>query len=337
MALDLIRSGKSSFPRSKNGNGATNINNGVISIELDKTWLVDEYTLRVVVAQAFAVAPSSSDVRRFFSKVALLVDKGDGQKMNFHAAYDLARLTENAPSPVVALGTPSSAEFMFDLHNAMDEAIGGMSTALLSGKYSSLTLELTIAPDANNGFIGGTTPDVATYSIEVMPNELREQTPPDRGDTASGWGVAEHIPKQQANITGGVGGAEVDMPLTAGSLVRFIIMHGFDAATFGNLTDAIFNNGARISLEVDGHKYFENTALSAIKQRNVVKRTVVGGGVCVLDFGDDPRGWLDLRHAKEPKARLSIPASGSLPAAWRIEYCQDAAKGMENLEGVLRA
>lgn len=337
MALDLLRRGKMCFPRNKTGSGATNINNGVIQIELEKAWLVEEHVVRVQVSQGFTGVPTSFDIRRFFSKVQLLVDHGEGMKMNFHAAYDLARVTENVPAPIVALAATSTADFTFDIHHANDGAIGELVSSVLSGKYSTLTLELTINPDANNGFIGGTVPLVATYSVEVMPLQMRVQTPTDRGNTGEGWGIVEHIYKQQANLSGGVAGGEFDMKLTSGGLNRFIILHAFDAASFGNLTDAVYLNGARISLEVDGFKYFENTALSTIKQRNFVMRNISSTGVVVLDFGDDPQGWCDLRHVKEPVIKLSIPASASLPAAWRLEYCQDYSKGMELLEGALNA
>lgn len=336
-ALDLIRHGRSNFPRANNGSGATNINNGIINIPLDKVWLVDEYVVRVQVSQAFTGVPTSYDVRRFFSKMQLIVDTGEGWKGNFHAIYDLGRLTENVPAPVVTLAATSTADFTFDLHMGLDEAVGELVSALLTGKYSSLSLELTLNPDANNGFIGGTVPLVASYTVEVMPNELRDQTPMVRNDTSSGFGIVEQAVKQLSNITGGVSGVELDSNLTAGGKVRFIFLHCFDAATFGNLTDAVLLNGARISFESNGAKHYDNTSLSAIKQRNFSMRSLSAAGVIVLDFGDDPHQWPDLRNVKEPKFHLTIPASANLPAAWRIEICQVDARGLEKLDGPLRA
>jgi hypothetical protein len=329
--------GRRAFPRSKTGSGATNLNGGVIHIDLDRVWLINRYTIAVTISQGFTGVPTSSDVRRFFTQAQLIVDKGDGQKMNFYAAYDLARLNRAAPAPVVALAATSTATFMFDLHAQNDSAIGDLVTSLLTGKYSTLALELTVAPDANNGFIGGTVPQVATYSVEVMPHELRDQTPGKRDDVSSGWGQAERAVKQQTSVATTVNGLEYDAILTAGGKTRFVTIHGFDAAVFGNPTDAIFNNGARITMEVDGFKYFDNTLLSAIRQSNVVDRTVPNVGMVLLDFGDDPHGWVDMRNAKDIKFHLSIPASGNLPAAGRLEICQDYTKGMENLQDALRS
>lgn len=335
--LNLIRRGRRAFPRSKSASGATNINNGVISIDLEKVWLVNEYTIRVAVAQSFTGVPTSSDVRRFFSKIQLSVDKGEGINANFHTLYDISRLTEKAPSPVVTLAAASTAEFSFEIHGSNDGAIGDIVTSWLTGKYSTLTLELTLASKADNGFIGGTVPLEASYNVEVLPSELRDQTPADRSDNSGGWGVAEHYIKQQASISGGVAGFEGDLPLTAGGKVRFIPLHAFNAASGGTLTDAVFLNGARVSMEIDGFKHYDNTPLSSLREYNFRTRNMPASGLVVLDFGDDPKGWPDLRNVKEPKVKLSIPASANLPAAWRIEYAQDATKGLELLQGALNA
>ena len=336
-ALNLIRMGRRAFPRSKTGSGASNINGGVIHIDFDRVWLVNRYTIAVSVAQAFTGIPISSDVRRFFTQAQLIVDKGQGQKMSFYDAYDLARLNKQVPAPVVVLGANSTATFLFDLEGFNDGAVGDLVTSWLTGKYSSLALELTVAPDANNGFIGGTVPLEANYQVEVMPHELRDQTPANRGDMTSGWGVAERSIKPQTTQAVGVNGGEFDVNLTAGGKCRFVSIHAFDAAAYGNPTDAIFNNGGRITMEVDGFKYFDNTALSSIKQANVSDRNMPAVGMILLDFGDDPHGWVDMRSAKDIKFHLSIPASANLPAAGRLEFAQDYTLGLENLKGALQA
>jgi hypothetical protein len=335
--LNLIRLGRRAFPRSKTGSGSTALNGGIIHMDLDRVWLVNQYQISVSIAQAFTGVPTSVDVRRFFSQMQLIVDKGDGQKMSFHAAYDLARINNQPPAPVNVLAAASTCNFVFEVNLQNDGAIGDIVTAALTGKYSTLALELTIAPDATNGFIGGTVPLVAQYQVEVMPREMRDQTPLQRDDMSSGWGVAEHAAKQQANVPVTVGGLEYDCVLTAGGKMRYVQMHGFDAASFGNLTDAIWNNGARISMEVDGFKYYDNTLVTAIKQSNVADHNVAPTGYVLLDFGDDPHGWQDQRNAKDIKFHLSLPASANLPAAGRIEFCQDYTKGLENLKGALKS
>lgn len=335
--LNLIRMGRRAFPRSKTGSGATNINGGVIHIDIDRVWLVNRFTIAVSVAQSFTGVPSSSDVRRFFTSAQLIVDKGEGQKMTFYQLYDLARINKQAPAPVVVLAANSTAVFLFDLHAQNDGAIGDLITSLLSGKYSTLALELTIAPDATNGFIGGTVPQVATYSVEVMPHEMRDQTPPKRDDQSGGWGIAERVIKNQSVILTTQAALEQDVILTSGGRCRYVTIHAFDAGSYGNPTDAIFNNGARISMEVDGFKYYENTLLSAIKQSNVNDRNIPATGMVLLDFGDDPHGWPDMRNAKDIKFHLSIPASANMPAAGRLEIGQDYTKGLELLHGELVA
>jgi len=339
MHLDLIRKARQAFPRSKTGNGATNLQNGVIHIDLDRTWLLEKLAVVVTVTQGFTGAPTSSDVRRFFSQMQILVDQGNGMKANFAAAYDLFRLLKpQAPAPVVVLGAASSATFTFEINFAQLLAIGSLSTALLSGRYATLALELTVAPDANNGFIGGTVPQVAQYSVECMPFEMRDQTPASRGDQGSGWGVAERVLKQQANLPITQNGGEFDIILSSGGKTRFVVMHCFDAATYGNLTDAIINNGARLSMELDGFKHYENTLLSAVKLVNIQDRGAMPAtGVVLMDFGDDPKQWADMRRAKDIKFHLSVPASANLPASGRIEICQDYTVGLERLRGALAA
>lgn len=338
MSLDIIRKAVRTMIRSKTGSGATNVNGGVITIPLSKNFLTDEYRVNVMISQSFAVAPSSSDVRRFFKSIQLVVDKGEGIKLNGHAAYDLARLTEKAHTPTVVLGTPSTCEFSFELHGKNDGAIGGLATSWLTGKYGTLDLVLEINPDATNGFIGGTTPGVATYDIEVYPSEYRTMTPFVRDDVeGSGWGISEHCGVMLSNIRGDVSGYAQEHAVKGGNKTRFIIMHAFDAASGGNLTDAVFRNGARVSMTVGDLVIYANTKLSELQKQLEAERDIALTGVCVLDAGDDPNGWWDLRNVKEQKLDINIPASANLPAAWRLEIAQDYSRDLESLHEALRS
>lgn len=337
--MDNIRRGIVTRRRSKTGSGSTAINGGIITIPLDLTWLVESTRVLVSVAQAFTGAPTSYDVRRFFKKAQFVVSDGDGFKLNFHAAYDLSRLAEMGVAPVVSLGTSATAKFSFAFHHAMNASINGMITCLLSGKYSNLALELTVADDATNGFIGGTTPLVATYGVEVYPSEYRNMTPVHRGDQAQGWGCASHHAAQLSTISGGVAGVDQDVLLKSGNKTRYMIMHAFDAASNGSLTDAVFANGAMVSMEVNGYPIYDNTSLMYVREHMVNKNNFLSAGVIVLDAGSDPHQWWDFRHEKSPKIRVNIPASASLPAAWRLEIAQDYVIGMNDarIPAALRA
>lgn len=328
MGMDNIRRGIVTRRRSKTGSGASNINGGIITIPLDLTWLVESTRVMVSVAQSFTGVPTSYDVRRFFKKVQFVVSDGDGFKLNFHACYDLSRLAEMVVAPVVTLGAASTAKFSFAFHHAMNASINGMITSLLSGKYSNLAIEITLADDATNGFIGGTVPTVATYGIEVYPSEYRNMTPHNRASQAEGWGCAVHDAVQLSSLAGGVSGIDQDVLLKPGNKTRYIIMHAFDAASNGNLTDAVFANGANVSMEVNGYPIYDNTNLMYIREHVANKNNFVSAGVIVLDAGNDPLQWWDLRADKQPKIRINIPASANLPAAWRLEIAQDYAVGL---------
>lgn len=324
------------FAKSVSGSGAFAQNGGVIVIPLNKTFLTSEYDCDISIAQVHAGAqPTSSDVRRMFKSVQLVADKGDGVKLNFHAAYDIARFTnETAQMAVVELGAApggtSTVRAGFKLNGLNDGAIGGMVAAWLAGKYSSLELRFELNPDTNTCFIGGVGPAAAAYSVDVYPHEYRDQTPANRGDTSSGWGVVEHSAVMLAGISGGVAGVPShQLSLKCGNKTRFLVLHAFDAAAYGNLTDAVFANGATVSLNIDGKLIYNNTSMMAIKGDNLNCRRFQQTGAAVLDAGNDPRGWFDLRQVKDQKLDIAIPASANLPVAWRIEVAQDYTLGLE--------
>lgn len=336
MSLDLIRTGLLTRVKSVSGSGGAAVNGGVISIPLNKTFLTERFYCDVQIAQAFTGVPTSSDVRRAFKSVALVADKGDGVKLNFHAAYDLARVVDVQLQSYVTLAASSTARFGFELNGLNENAIGGLISAWLCGKYSSLELKFELNPDANTCFIGGTVPQAATYQVDVYPYEYRDMTPQqDRGATSGGWGVVEHSGVMLSTMLGNVSGLTTasQVGLKSGNKTRFLMLHAFDAASFGNLTDAPFLNGATVSLNIDGKTIYNNTSLAAIKDENASRRNFSQVGALLLDAGDDPLGWWDLRAVKDQKVEFAFPASANYPAAWRIEVAQDYTRGLELLQG----
>lgn len=320
-----------------NGSGTASSNNGQIKVDLNKDFLTSEHSVSVAVSQTFGtLAPTSSDVRRFFSKLELVTNEGTIFTAPFDLVYDIMRFTELSSAPIIAPGAgggaAATAGFSFNLHHAMDEAHTDLMTALQTANFSTIALVLTVAADNNNGFIGGTgTLGVANYTVSVDAYQLADQKFSGRSaaDRASIlYGKARHWFKAMSEKSAAVSAAsQQEVLLDTGNRTRFISMHTYNTTSGVNvLTDSIVD---KVSLNVNGVDYLANASFANQRQRNIGDRGFNQVGVAIFDFGEDPAGWIPLEHVNT--AKLLYSTLGTAPAGWLVRVGQDYATGLEAL------
>ena len=289
-----------------------------ITMVLNKDYLVSEFVLKLAVTQGFATtAPTSSDVRDFIDEVSLEVSGGaqSGKVFTLTGAqfYDLGRLTESAPAPVVSLGATSTAVFSNEAHMEMDGLDYDLHTALRSSDYSTITMRISFNADTANGFKGGVigagAAAVYTASVEAYcyPS-MTPKTPEDKAAVTQG-SLAHRTDAQTLAIA--ATGNQADIRLKTGNLTRFIAFHTRNGA--GALTDGIIGN-LRLSVAgVDGD--VRDIPFTSVQAENAVKRSLALTGVGVLDFGDSLAGLLDLSQVNEAKIQWDALATGSIEIA----------------------
>lgn len=331
--IGATRLKKPPFSRRKVGaaSGGVAIANGQISIELPKSLLVEEHIVSVFVSQVFATtAPTSSDVRRFFSKVELQSSNGTTVSLDGHQFYDFARFTEASSAPSVtygvAGGAAAEARFSVDLHHIMDEAVCDLVSALRGGnELSSLTLVLTPAPDAANGFVGGVAPAAAAYTVTVEERALPKLSGKTQADRDMiGYGKAIHNQMSIGEIIGGAAVTNQSFKLKCLGKTRFVMLHT-TSVTGGALADGIIDT---ISWSVPGHDFFVGAKAFDLKQDNIKKRGFNQTGVIVLDLGDDPEQWANLSGLGD--ILVTVTTLSTAPASWRVTAAQDYVIGLEH-------
>lgn len=310
-----------------NANGAVLTNGGQIRIPLNKDFLAVMHRLNVSVSQTWGTnAPSSSDVRRFFSRIELVSNEGSHYSSDFHQFYDAMRYTERASAPVVALGAgggaAATAKFSVNMHHAMHATLADLVTALQTSGFSTLDLVLTISPDASNGFIGGTgVVGAAAYTVGVDSIELPDmsgQTKEQRDGIV--FGKARHYlksMKEVASASAAVSNEEV--VLKTGGKTRFIFLHSYNTTgAIPTLANGIID---KITLDFGGRTYFGSIEATSIQQENVAVRDFNQTGVYVIDMGKNPKGWLDMENVNEIK--LLYSTLSTKPAGWKVTVAQD--------------
>ncbi len=284
-----------------------------VTLVLNKDYLLSELTVKIAAAQTWGVAPSSSDVRDFIKEISLEVSGGkqSGKVFTLDGAqfYDLARLTESAPAPVVVLGANSSALFSSEAHLELDGCNYDLHTALRTGDYSTITMRLTFNADNANGFKGGGgAVGVASYTVSVEAQCYPSMTPTTEAEKASvsQGSLAHRIDSQALAIP--ATGNQADIRLKTGTINRFVMFHTRNAG--GALADGIIGN-IRLSMAgVDGD--VRDLPFTSIQAENAVKRGLALTGVGVIDFGDDLAGFLDASKVNELKIQWDALALGSV-------------------------
>lgn len=313
--------------------GATNIDSGVINIDLPRVNLVSEHVLDIAVSQTWGTnPPSSSDVRRAFSKVELVSDLfGTLISSDFHQAYDNARFNENTPVPVAAYGAGSGAaatlRFPFDLHHIADGATLDLLTALQTSEHGSLRLSLTLADKANGPFIGGTgTAGEITATINVKEHSYRALSGKSVRSGSFIYGKAhKEFKALEASSSASAAASDHEIKLLGGKKLRALYLHAFDTTGTATLANAILDKIT--SLEIGGVEYCQNVSAELLQQENISDRSFNQAGVYVISFGDDPAGWPTI--AKGEEVILKFAKRASSPAGWKITVAQDSAVNLE--------
>ena len=312
-----------------NASGAVLTNNGQVRLDLNKDFLVGEHQINVSVAQSFTGVPTSSDVRRFFSKAELVSNEGTIFTCDFHQLYDQSRFTEMMAFPIVSLAAASTAQFSFNLHHNNDESLFDILSALQTANFSTLALLLTVSPDAQNGFIGGTVPLAATYTIGVDSKEFPNMSLSDRAArNAQVYGKARHYFKAMAEKAASLSAASnQEVLLESGGRTRFVFLHSYNTtAAIPVLANGIVD---KISLSLAGVDYMGMIDFKNLQQENIAQRGFNQVGVAVIDMGENPKAWIPMENINE--AKLKYSTLGTAPAGWKVTVGQDFTVGLREL------
>ena len=227
--------------------------------------------------------------------------------------------TEQSDAPQVTLAAASTADFIFALHHANDFCLYDMMSAIDAAKLNTFDLVIQFAPDANNGFIGGTVPLATAYTVTVRNSNYPGMLLAKDGTPNKFVEALRHIFETQsvAGVAGGGSTAPL-LRLTAGNKTRFISIHAFDTTGANPVpSDAIV---AALRLNINGQER-RITDFNTQQKRNMADRMFYIKGCAILDFGNDEAGFLDLRGVAEPY--LSWDIAAGVPAGWRVDFGQD--------------
>ncbi len=295
---------------------------GAVSrIPLNKDSLVAEHALLVNVSQTFAGAPTSFEAGRAIKALRVETDKGTLVRASGAALYELARLTEGAGRETSTLGTTSTAQFLLDVHYENDDAKRDLATAIEAHKMSQFDLVIEWADDADNCFIGGTTPGAASYTCEVVSRDYPDLK--DVGefeDTAHfGTGQFAHLVEEQV-AEGTTAGKQPAIRLMVGGNTRFIGLVAEDVSG-GSYVGRVDNLITDVSLVIGGRER-RKVPFQYLRHDNAAKRGYNVNGVAFMDWGDDELGFLNLEDAAEALLEVTT-ASVSGVTNWRIRVVQD--------------
>lgn len=270
-----------------------------IRIPLKRDSLVAELKVNCTLSQVFAVAPTASDIRRAFKTVS--IESGDGERLvnvPFHVIYDMGRLTENGSSSTIALGTPSTAVFNFEIHFEADGAKYDALSFFRTKNLSDLVLVLTQADDASGVFTGGTTPGAQTTSVVVTAEEYPDML----ADPA--WGSMRQILRAESTASE-TGTGDKTVKLRGRNGTRFVMIHAFDTSgATPTPSDALLTN---ITIQ-QGERIKKKTRYTTLKGDNLAKRGFNVVGCVVIDQGDDETSYLDFTDASDVDLVLTVAA-----------------------------
>lgn len=271
-------------------------------LPLKRDSLLAELIIHVSLSQVFAVAPTASDVRRAFKSIS--IESGDGERLvnvPFHVVYDLGRFTESASTAAVVLGTPSTANFAFEIHFEADAAKHDALSFFRTKDLSDLTLVMDMADDASGVFSGGTTPGAQTMTVVVAAEEYPDML----ADPV--WGSIRKVLRAETTANETSTGDKT-VKLRGRNATRFIIIHAFDmSGAVPVLSDAFLNS---VTIQI-GERVKKKIRATAIRQDNISKRGVNLTGVYVIDQGDDETSWLDFTDAGEVDLILNVASATS--------------------------
>lgn len=311
------------------GSGATNLALGLISLPLDRAFLTSELIIGLSFSQTWgANAPTSFDMRRAFTKIELLSSLGTLFSCSWSAFYDLMRITESQATPLTAFGAgggaAATASGATDLHFELDGCGMDVLTMLDAAKLSSLTLQLTVSPDASNAFIGGTgAVGVTAVNVTVEAEEY-----PLMAGVAPFASAVQFIRDMKEN-TGTAAAGNYEVPLQCGNRTRFVLLQAFDTTgTIPALSDAILD---KVTLKVGQFEYMGNVTARMIRSKNDAVRGFNQVGCYLVDLGDDVAAFADFEHVQS--AKLQYSTLSTAPATWKVTATQVYVEGLEELLG----
>lgn len=309
------------------GSGNVSSNLGVISMQLDRANLTSELVLGLDFLQTWGTnAPTSHDMRFAFTKIELTSSKGTHFSCGWPAFYDLMRATESKSTPLYAYGAgggaAASLSGICDLHFELDGSPMDVLTFLDTSELSSLNLKLTVAPDAQNAFIGGTgTVGVTAVNVTVEAKEYPDM----KG--AMPFGVATQFCIDMLENTGVAAVSNKEVPLKTGNKTRFLLIQTLDTSGARPVfTDAVVD---KFNLKVQGHEYFGNSPGKTVRKINEAVRGMNNVGCYLLDLGDDPAAYADFEGLVSAKLEFSTLAGA--PASWKATCTQVYIEGLKAL------
>lgn len=285
-----------------------------LKLKLNKDNLTSAHIIHLLASQTFSADPTGSDVRRALESVVLELTGGPKAgtviSVGGHMLYEIARFTENQPAPVVSLpsggtGGTATADWKIDVHHIMDGARNDFQTALQTGLYDGINLTLNFATTANQLFTGGTASGAVDFTVDVEARDFPVfPAQPNLAQVAS----AQQIIGKFTKTATGAGDGD-DVLLTSGSnKTRFLFLEARNGS--GVLSDVIVGN---VELQVGNWIY--KTSFTKLQADNVHKRGYDVTGFAVVDFGDDPMGWLPLENIKDARLKWTALAAGTLNVA----------------------
>ncbi len=239
----------------RNVGNKTGTETGEVRIPLNHDHLTAEHVLVIEASQSFVGAPTSSEVGMFIENIALETDCGARVHLDGMSLVELSKYTEKQATPAVVLGLTSTARFSVDLHHENDNAIRDLLTALQTRDFSQLDLVINFAPDAANGFVGGTTPGAASYLATVYAKTFDDLTEVAGlqvdGNEYVQVGLSQHIVTGQL-INGSTTGEQQPIRLSPKNMTRLIQLVSLaNAAGVLTRSDSIVDN---VRLVVNGRE-----------------------------------------------------------------------------------
>ena len=281
---------------------------------LNKDYLTSEWILHVVSTQASTVAATAASVIDAIQSVTLefMGSKrgGNGVRINLSGQelFDIMRITENVPSPITTFtATLAKVEWSIDIYAALAHAYNDYMTSVYTAEFSQIKLtvnwnDYTSAGVFSGGTLTGTsvthTSDVSAINMPV-PN-----TSPN--SNSEFYAVAQQVAASQRK-TPTAAGAGDDVLLQTGQKVRFILI---TSRVSGAFDDAVVD-----TLKMNFAGYNHEVTFAALKNENQADRGFSQTGRAILDFGDQPDGWLDLRDLNEARLKWTALKAGTVDFA----------------------
>ena len=286
---------------------------GVQSIYfLNKDYLTEAWKMDMTFTQQFTgVAPTGFNVATAILNAQLEFSGGrkggNGVAINLSGTelVNLMRFTEAPQASVFSGGnittTPAVLVTTVHLHTQFDAALNDLMSARFTADYSQITLTINWGTSV---FTGGTTPGALNIANSIKALAYPRPDKMIAGANGGSIGAAKQVFQSSLKTPSGAGSGD-DMLLKTGSLVRFI---GITTDVGGVADDGVVGN---IQLLFHGINY--QASFLGLKLSNILHRSGwYQPGMAVIDFGDDPSGFLDLSGVNEARMQWTALKAGNV-------------------------